>query len=301
MPEQPAPAAQTAPARETQTGQFQGLVGAPEPPKVDAPAAEQFQTVVGTPAPKDQAPVDGQFPTLASAGPVISPVGAATPIGQAAPAAPPPPPATLAPALSAVQTQSPVIISTLERTHPAKWKVKNEERSDVEHNFLTVKSDLDETLPGLLADAQRSPQSLDKGMAVYHNVVALNNVLVRLQQTAQLTGGQEDATILQQALAGVEVVRRQLQDALAAVEADQVRALAQTREALQQEKTKEAAALAAAKAARAASAAEDAANKKKVPAKGTRHVASKTAKPATATPPAAAKKPVPATGQSQAQ
>jgi len=179
--------------------------------------------------------------------------------------------------------------------------VKNEERSDVEHNFLTVKSDLDETLPGLLADAQRSPQSLDKGMAVYHNVVALNNVLVRLQQTAQLTGGHEDATILQQALAGVEVVRRQLQDALAAVEADQVRALAQTREALQQEKTKEAAALAAAKAARAASAAEDAANKKKVPAKGTRHVASKTAKPATATPPAAAKKPVPATGQSQAQ
>jgi hypothetical protein len=211
--------------------------------------------------------------------------------------APPPLPATLTASLSAVQQQSPVLMATLERTHPAKWKVKGDERTDVEHNYLSVKDDLEQTLPGLLSDAQKSPQSMDKGLAVYHNVVALNNVLVRLQQTAQLAGGREDAAILQEALSGVEVVRRQLADGLAAVSADQERALAQSRAALVQEKQRLAAAEAAEaklKAQRAA-ATDDSATKKK-PVKGARK------KPAASGAQTAAAKPHPAApGQSQAQ
>jgi hypothetical protein len=233
---------------------------------------------------------------VADPAPLPLPVPAAVMQAQA----PPPPPATLSSALSAVQQQSPILMSTLERTHPAKWKVKGDERADVEHNFLSVKSDLDQTLPALLADAQKSPQSVDKGLAVYHNVVALNNVLVRLQQTAQIAGGHEDAAILQDALAGVEVVRRELADQIAAVNDDQERALAQARVALVAEKEKLAAAEAAearAKAARAA-AADDAAKKK--PVKGAKKTVAKNTAPKTGTQ-ATTKPHAPATGQSQAQ
>ena len=141
--------------------------------------------------------------------------------------------------------------------------MKGDERTDVEHNYLSVKDDLEQTLPALLSDAQKSPQSMDKGLAVYHNVVALNNVLVRLQQTAQIAGGKDDAAILQEALSGVEVVRRQLADGLAAVSDDQTRALAASQAALAQEKQRLAQAEAAEaklKAQRAA-AAEDASKK----------------------------------------
>jgi hypothetical protein len=200
-------------------------------------------------------------------------------------------PVTLAGPLAAVQQESPRLMDTLEQTRPTRWKVKNDDRGDVDHNYLSVKSDLEGTLPGLLAEAQKAPQSLSKGLAVYQNVVALNDVLVRLQQTAVLTGGREDADTLQTAVSGLEAVRKQLGDALAALSSQQEGTVAQARVILAQQ--------AAAAAAPKHIVVDESTPVKKKPA-----AASATAKKPAPKPPAAqkpaAQKPASGAAQSQA-
>jgi hypothetical protein len=124
-------------------------------------------------------------------------------------ASPPAAPAadvTLTDTLVLLQQATQQMNDSLESTHPQRWKVKPDEHDADVRNYLSIHHDLEDVLPGLLKDAQASPRSASAGIAVYRNVNALYDVLVRLQQTAALTG-KEDAPALQDALTRLETVR----------------------------------------------------------------------------------------------
>jgi hypothetical protein len=132
-------------------------------------------------------------------------VGAAR--GQAAPAAPPPgavfPIASLRPALANVQ-------NTIANLGVSRWKAPAETRAAVQQDIGSMQRDLNATLPGLVAQAEANPTALSSAFAVFRNLDALYDVLLRVTETAALAGSGSDAGSLEDARAGLEDGRDKL-------------------------------------------------------------------------------------------
>ncbi len=134
---------------------------------------------------------------------VVSVCGAAQAQGPgpaAAPAAPAPggfAVADLRPALANVQTA----IANLNVVH---WKVSGATRTAVQDDIGSMQRDLNGTLPGLMAQAEATPASLSPAFAVFRNLDALYDVLLRVTETASLAGSGADAGNLEDARAGLE-------------------------------------------------------------------------------------------------
>ncbi|MGC2400812.1 MAG: hypothetical protein WA510_13555 [Acidobacteriaceae bacterium] len=126
-----------------------------------------------------------------------------------APAAAPPPPAgfdlsTLRPALNKVQS----VIGDL---NIARWKVPGATRSAAEEDVASMQRDLGGTLPGLISQVESSgPAVLSPSFAVFRNVDALYDVLLRVTGTAALANAPADASSLEEARAGLEDARGKL-------------------------------------------------------------------------------------------
>lgn len=122
-------------------------------------------------------------------------------------AAPPPAAATafavasLRPALANVQTA----IGNLGVAH---WKASSDTRAAVQQDVASMQRDLNTTLPGLMAQAEANSGSLAPNFAVFRNLDALYDVLLRVTETASLAGSGADAINL-------EDVRSQLEDSRA--------------------------------------------------------------------------------------
>ena len=134
-------------------------------------------------------------------------VGAGAARGQAAPAAPSPgsvfPIASLKPALANVQNT----IANLSVSH---WKAPAETRAAVQQDIGSMQRDLNATLPGLVAQAEANPTALSPAFAVFRNLDALYDVLLRVTETAALAGSGSDAGSLEDARAGLEDGRGKL-------------------------------------------------------------------------------------------
>src|SRR3984885_2599109 len=128
---------------------------------------------------------------------------------QAAAAAPPAAPsgfafASLRPALANVQ-------NTIANLSIARWKAPNETRAAVQQDVASMQRDLNATLPGLIAQAEASgPGALSPSFAVFRNLDALYDVLLRVSETAALAGSEADAGSLEDARAGLEDGRGKL-------------------------------------------------------------------------------------------
>jgi hypothetical protein len=125
-----------------------------------------------------------------------------------APAAVPPAPTgfavgSLRPALANVQTA----IANLNVGH---WKGSSATRSAVVQDVASMQRDLNATLPGLLAQAEANPAALSPTFAVFRNLDALYDVLLRVTETAGLAGSEADASSLEDARAGLEDGRAKL-------------------------------------------------------------------------------------------
>jgi hypothetical protein len=128
-----------------------------------------------------------------------------------APAAAPPGPAptgfavaSLRPALANVQT-------TIANLSVAHWKASNATRSAVEADVASMQRDLNATLPGLMAQVEAGgPAVLSPSFAVFRNLDALYDVLLRVTETAALAGSPSDASSLEDARAGLEDARAKL-------------------------------------------------------------------------------------------
>jgi hypothetical protein len=112
--------------------------------------------------------------------------------------------ATLRPALANVQT----VIGNLSIAH---WKASAATRSATQQDVASMQRDLNATLPGLFTQAEASgPGVLSPSFAVFRNLDALYDVLLRVTETAALAGSESDAGSLEDARAGLEDARGKL-------------------------------------------------------------------------------------------
>jgi hypothetical protein len=136
--------------------------------------------------------------------------------GTNAPAHANPPSAILRPSLEILQTA--IGEMTLD-----KWKASPAVRTEADGNLRSVQRDLASTLPPLLAGADAAPDSTAKTLAVYRNVEALYDVMLRLDAAGRLAAPSNQISALDQALASLSDARRAL--------GDQVQANAENQEA----------------------------------------------------------------------
>jgi len=136
------------------------------------------------------------------------------PAAAQAPAAPVAPASTgfaminLRPALANVQT-------AITNLNVARWKAPNDIRATTQQDINSMQRDLNTTLPGLMAQADTAasangPAALAPAFAVFRNLDALYDVLLRVTETAGLAGSASDASSLEDARAGLEDGRAKL-------------------------------------------------------------------------------------------
>jgi hypothetical protein len=111
--------------------------------------------------------------------------------------------ASLRPALANVQT-------TISSLSIGRWKAPAETRSAVQQDVGSMQRDLNATLPGLITQAEANPAALSPAFAVFRNLDALYDVLLRVTETAALAGSGSDAGSLEDARAGLEDGRAKL-------------------------------------------------------------------------------------------
>jgi hypothetical protein len=114
----------------------------------------------------------------------------------------------LRPALANVQTA----ITNLNVGH---WKAPNDIRAATQQDIASMQKDLNTALPPLLAQADTAasangPAALAPAFAVFRNLDALYDVLLRVTETAGLAGSAADASNLEDARAGLEDGRAKL-------------------------------------------------------------------------------------------
>lgn len=141
---------------------------------------------------------------------------------------------------------SPIAVAPTEAIRPAlnrihevlaglnvsRWKAPGEVRSVTQRDIDSIQHDIASTLPPLLDQAAGPAASVASYFAVYRNIDALYDVLLRVSETATLAGSQSDADTLQGTLASLESSRRNLGDAILAAAANQEQELAGLRAAV---------------------------------------------------------------------
>jgi hypothetical protein len=112
--------------------------------------------------------------------------------------------ANLRPALANVQT-------AIGNVTLGRWKASAATRTAVQQDIGSMQRDLTTTLPGLMSQAEASgPAALAPSFAVFRNLDALYDVLLRVTETAALAGSESDAGSLEDARAGLEDGRGKL-------------------------------------------------------------------------------------------
>jgi len=96
----------------------------------------------------------------------------------------------------------------------SRWKAPGEVRSVTQRDIDSIQHDIASTLPPLLDQAAAPAASVASYFAVYRNIDALYDVLLRVSETATLAGSQSDADTLQGTLTSLESSRRNLGDAI---------------------------------------------------------------------------------------
>jgi hypothetical protein len=113
----------------------------------------------------------------------------------------------LRPALANVQTA----VTNLNIAH---WKASAATRTAAQQDVASIQRDLSDTLPGLFTQAQAPPTNgqaaLLPSFALFRNLDALYDVLLRVTETATFAGSGADATNLENARSGLEDGRAKL-------------------------------------------------------------------------------------------
>lgn len=121
----------------------------------------------------------------------------------------PAPSATLQPTLAELR-------STLAGLRIAKWKAPGPVRDEAEQNAASINRDLEGTLPGLLDQMDAAPASVAASFAVYRNLDALYEVVLRVSATADLAAPDVESNNLSHSLTTLEAARRALGDSILA-------------------------------------------------------------------------------------
>lgn len=96
----------------------------------------------------------------------------------------------------------------------SRWKAPGSVRSVAQRDLDSIQRDIGSTLPPLMNAASSAPTSVPAAFAVYRNISALYDVMLRVAETATLAGPQSDSENLQSTLTSLEAARRDLGDAI---------------------------------------------------------------------------------------
>jgi hypothetical protein len=114
---------------------------------------------------------------------------------------------TLRPALANVQT-------AVANLNIPRWKTSAATRAAAQQDVASIQRDLSDTLPSLLTQAEapgaHGQAALQPSFALFRNLDALYDVLLRVSETASFAGSAADATNLEDARAGLEDGRAKL-------------------------------------------------------------------------------------------
>jgi hypothetical protein len=102
----------------------------------------------------------------------------------------------------------------LDSVNVSKWKAPGDVRQTSMSDIGSMQRDVEGTLPDLINTALGDPAKVSPAFAVYRNVDALYDVLLRVSETAQLAGASRDASVLEDQRAALEDSRTQLGAAL---------------------------------------------------------------------------------------
>jgi hypothetical protein len=113
-----------------------------------------------------------------------------------------------------------------------RWKAPNEVKSAADQDVQSIQKDLSGTLSGLLDQADAAPGSVPAAFAVYRNVDALYDTLLRVVLTANLAAPDNEVNSLQAALSSLESARGSLGDSILNTSQSQTAELVRIRTAL---------------------------------------------------------------------
>lgn len=129
------------------------------------------------------------------------------------------PPPSVPPSTQTSQLPSAVLAPAVTQLRQAlaglradKWKTPGPVTQETAQNIASIQRDLDTTLPGLLATADHNPASVQDVLPAYRNLDALYDVVLRVTEISRIVAPPQQATALQQAMAGLEDARRNLGD-----------------------------------------------------------------------------------------
>ncbi len=114
---------------------------------------------------------------------------------------------TLRPALAQVSQA----LSSVNIKH---WKAPGDVKSAADQDISSIQRDLSGTLAGLLQQSDAAPGSVPAAFAVYRNVDALYDTLLRVVLTANLAAPDTEAISLQGALGTLESARSSIGDSI---------------------------------------------------------------------------------------
>jgi hypothetical protein len=132
---------------------------------------------------------------------------------SAADAQPPAHPSAILPS-GIVQTALSDVQSTTAALNTSRWKASGDAREAAQENVDSIQRDLSNTLPALLAQADGAPESVPPSFAVYRNIDALYDVLLRVSEEASFAAPSNEAASVADCLQKLEAARSQLGDAI---------------------------------------------------------------------------------------
>jgi hypothetical protein len=91
-----------------------------------------------------------------------------------------------------------------------KWKAPNQVKDQTQSDIGSIQRNLKTTLPQLLDAAKAAPTTVAPAFAVYRNVCALYDVLLRVAETATLAGPQQDGALLDTELQRLDAAKKAL-------------------------------------------------------------------------------------------
>jgi hypothetical protein len=143
-------------------------------------------------------------------------VGGSALAQQEAAAPPPPAAAPAAPSgplnIAAEDVRAPAdhLGQTLSTINVAKWKAPQEVKGQTQADIASIQRNVRTTLPELLDAAKADPTKVAPAFAVYRNMSALYDVLLRVAETATLAGSQQDGATLEDERRRIEAARKSL-------------------------------------------------------------------------------------------
>jgi hypothetical protein len=93
-----------------------------------------------------------------------------------------------------------------------RWKASGDVKDAMQGNAGSIQNDLNGTLPDLVRQADAAPGSVPEAFAVYRNLDALYDVLLRVAENASMGAPREETAGLQSALDSLKQARSNLGD-----------------------------------------------------------------------------------------